>query len=235
MARRTIVLLSVLCFVLLAVARVAPAEGGRSSGACAGSSEYAYAGFQSEHKAHGVSAGIVALDAPPVTDGHVGGWIGVGGVDAGPNGAAEWLQIGLASFSPDPSVRLYYELVVPGKDTKYVELEANVAPGEKHELAVLEMSKRNSWWRVWVDGKPASAPIFLPKSHGAWYPQAVAENWNGGTGTCNAYAYKFSNVRLAQTNGGSWKPLTDRYLFHDKGYRVVQTSRLPSSFVATSI
>jgi hypothetical protein len=97
------------------------------------------------------------------------------------------------------------------------------------------MSKRNSWWRVWVDHKPASGPIFLPKSHGSWYPQAVAENWNGGTGACNAYAYRFSNVRLAHTNGGSWKPLTDRYLFHDKGYRVVQTSRLPSSFVATSV
>jgi hypothetical protein len=232
LSKRTIALLSLLSLVLLAVA---PAQGGGAGPGACGSSEYAYAGFQSEHKAHGVSAGIVALDAPAVTDGHVGGWIGVGGTDAGPGGASEWLQVGLASFSPDPSVRMYYELTVPGKDTKYVELDANVAPGEKHDLAVLEMSKRNSWWRVWVDGKPSSGPIFLPKSHGSWYPQAVAENWNGGTGTCNAYAYRFSNVRLAHTNGGSWKPLTDRYLFHDKGYRVVQTSRLPSSFVATSV
>lgn len=232
MSKRTIALLSLLSLVLLAVT---PAQGGGSGPGACSSSEYAYAGFQSEHKAHGVSAGIVALDAPAVTDGHVGGWIGVGGTDAGPGGAAEWLQVGLASFSPDPAVRMYYELTVPGNDTKYVELDANVAPGEKHDLAVLEMSKRNSWWRVWVDGKPSSAPIFLPKSHGSWYPQAVAENWNGGTGTCNAYAYRFSNVRLAHTNGGSWKPLTDRYLFHDEGYRVVQTSRLPSSFVATSV
>jgi hypothetical protein len=230
--RRTIALLSLLSLVFLAVA---PAQGGASRPGACGSTEYAYAGFQSEQKAHGVSAGLVALDAPVVTDGHVGGWIGVGGTDAGPGGAAEWLQAGLAAFSPDPAVQLYYELTVPGKDTKYVELDANVAPGEKHEVAVLEMSKRNSWWRVWVDHKPASGPIFLPKSHGSWYPQAVAENWNGGTGACNAYAYRFSNVRLAHTNGGSWKPLTDRYLFHDKGYRVVQTSRLPSSFVATSV
>ena len=50
MARHTIALLSILCLVLFAVARVAPAEGGRSSGACDGS-EYAYAGFESEQKA----------------------------------------------------------------------------------------------------------------------------------------------------------------------------------------
>jgi hypothetical protein len=232
LSKRTIALLSLLSLVLLAVA---PAQGGGSGPGACGSAEYAYAGFQSEQKAHGVSAGIVALNAPTVTDGHVGGWIGVGGTDAGPGGAAEWLQVGLASFSPDPGVRMYYELTVPGRDTKYVELDADVARGEKHEVAILEMSKRNAWWRVWVDHKPASAPIFLPKSHGSWYPQAVAENWNGGTGTCNAYAYRFSNVRLAHANGGSWKPLTDTYLFHDKGYRVVQTSRLPSSFVATSV
>ena len=69
----------------------------------------------------------------------------------GPGGAAEWLQVGLAVVFSGSSVRLYYELTVPGKDTKYVELEANVAPGEKHERRGVEISKRNSWWRVWVD------------------------------------------------------------------------------------
>jgi hypothetical protein len=232
LARHTIALVSVLCLVFLAVA---PAQGGRGApNACAGR-EYSYAGLQSETKAHGVAATIAALDTPAVVDGHVGAWIGVGGVDAGPGGAAEWLQVGLASFSPDPSVRMYYELTVPGRDTRYVELDADVTPAEKHELAVLEMSKRNAWWRVWIDGEPASPPIHLAGSHGAWYPQAVAENWNGGTGTCNGYAYRFSNVRLAHMNGGAWRPLRERSLFQDAGYRVVQTSRLPSSFVATSL
>ena len=232
MARRTAALLSLLVLVLLLVA---PAEGGRGApNACAGR-EYSYAGLQSERKAHGVSATIAALQAPSVVDGHVGGWVGVGGVDSGPGGKAEWLQVGLASFTNDAAVRMYYEVTIPGREPRFVELDADVAPGEKHHLAVLEVSKRNSWWRVWVDHKPASRPIYLAGSHGAWYPQAVAENWNGGTGTCNAYAYRFTDVRLAYMNGGSWRPLETRSLFQDAGYRVVQTSRVPSTFVATSL
>ena len=217
---------------------VAPAEGGRSTPAACGAQEYAYAGLQSDGTAHGIAATITALATPTVDDGHVAGWIGVGGVDAGPGGTADWLQVGYASFSPDPTIKMYYELTVPGKDTRYVELDSRVVPGKKHTFAVLEMANRNAWWRVWVDGKPASPPIFLPGSHaprGAWNPQAVAENWNGGTGTCNAYAYRFANVRLAQMNGGVWAPIKKRSLFEDAGYRVVQTSRVPSNFVATSL
>ena len=235
MARHWIAILAALSLVFLVAA---PAEGGRSARNACGAQEYAYAGLQSAGKAHGIAATITALSTPTVDDGHVAGWIGVGGVDAGPGGTADWLQVGYASFSPDPTIKIYYELTVPGKDTRYVELAAHVDPGEKHQLAVLEMSNRNAWWRVWLDGKPASAPLLLPGSHargGAWYPQAVAENWNGGTGTCNAYAYRFANVRLAQTQGGSWTPVTKRSLFEDAGYRVVQTSRLPSNFVATSL
>jgi hypothetical protein len=177
----------------------------------------------------------VALETPTVDDGHVAGWIGVGGTDAGPGGTAEWLQVGYASFFPDPTVKLYYELTLPDADTRYVELESRVAPGEKHRLAVLEMSGRKSWWRVWLDNRPVSPPIHLRGSDDAWYPQAMAENWNGRTGACNSYAYRFSNVRLAHANGGSWSPLTSRSLFQDPGYRVVQTSRSPSNFVATSV
>jgi len=181
-----------------------------------------------------VSATITPLDVPSVSDGHVGGWIGVGGVDSGPHGTAEWLQTGLASFAPWSTIRLYYEVTVDGR-TQYHELNPDVQPGDKHELAVLEMKGHNSWWRVWVDGKPASRAIHLPGSHGTWYPQAVAENWNGGTGTCNTYAYRFSNVRLAHTNGGVWQSLRRRSLFEDAGYQVVQTSRIPSNFIATSL
>jgi hypothetical protein len=229
---RTLTILSLLCALLLAVST---AEGGRDkSGAC-GAKEFSYAGLQSKNKAHGVSATITPLAAPNVADGHVGGWIGVGGVDEGPGGTAEWLQAGFASFAPDSSIRLYYEVTIAGKDPHYYELAADVQPGEKHKIAVLEMQKHNSWWRVWVDGQPVTKPIHLPGSHGVWYPQALAENWNGGTGTCNTYAYKFTDVRLAKTNGGVWQTLKRRSLFEDAGYQVVQTSRVPSNFVATSL
>jgi len=214
---------------------VSPAEGGQSKKAACGAKEFAYAGPDADEIAHGIRATITPLATPDVSDGHVGGWIGVGGVDAGPGGKAEWLQTGLASFAPWNTIYLYYEVTVAGKDPAYHELKADVKPGEKHDVAVLEVRGRDSWWRVWVDGKPASKAVHLPGSHNRWYPQALAENWNGGTGTCNSYAYGFSNVRLAQTNGGSWESLTRRSLYEDPGYQVVQTSRVPSNFVATSV
>ena len=155
MPKHWIALLAALSLVFLAVA---PAEGGRARPNACGAQEYSYAGLQSEGKAHGIAATLTALTTPNVQDGHVAGWIGVGGVDAGPGGTADWLQVGYASFSPDPTIKLYYELTVPGKDTRYVELDSKVVPGEKHQVAVLEMANRNAWWRVWLDGKPATAP-----------------------------------------------------------------------------
>ena len=229
---RVISILAVLSVVVFAVS---PAEGGKSNSSACGAKEFAYAGLQSENKAHGVSATIAPLDFPTVTDGHVAGWIGVGGTEEGPGGTAEWLQVGLASFAPENSIRLYYEVTIAGKDPNYYELDPNVQPGDKHKLSVLEMQKHNSWWRVWVDGQPVTKPIHLPGSHGTWYPQALAENWNGGTGTCNTYAYRFSNVQLAHTNGGVWQTLKHRSLFNDAGYQVTQTSRVPSNFVAASL
>lgn len=228
-------LVSILALLSVVIFAVAPVEGSRSSSTACGAKEFAYAGLQSENKAHGVAATITPLDFPTVSDGHVAGWIGVGGTDEGPGGTAEWLQVGLASFAPENSIRLYYEVTIAGKDPHYYELDPDVLPGVKHELKVLEMQKHNSWWRVWVDGKPVTKPIHLPGSHGVWYPQALAENWNGGTGTCNTYAYKFTNVELAHTNGGVWQTLRHRSLFQDAGYQVVQTSRVPSNFVATSL
>jgi hypothetical protein len=227
-------IVSILSLLTLVVFVVAPAQGGGSHASACGSSEFAYAGFQADNTAHGVRATVTPLATPDMSDGHVAGWIGVGGVDAGPGGKAEWLQTGLASFAPSNTIYLYYELTVAGK-TSYHELKTDVQPGEKHDLAVLEMRKHNSWWRVWVDGKPVSRAIHLPASHGHWYPQAIGENWNGGTGTCNTYAYKFANVRLALANGGVWQSVKHRSLFEDPGYQVVQTSRVPSTFVATSL
>jgi hypothetical protein len=59
--------------------------------------------------------------------------------------------------------------------------------------------------------------IYLPGSHGAWRP---VESWNGDTsGTCNAYAFRFGQVRVATKPGGSWQPLEGRVLA-DVGYRL---------------
>jgi len=63
----------------------------------------------------------------------------------------------------------------------------------------------------------------------------VAENWNGGTGACNGYGYRFSNIALAHADGGVWRPLESSYLFQDAGYKVVPISSSPRSFLATSL
>jgi hypothetical protein len=227
-------LVVVLCLAFLAVA---PAQGSGSKASGCGVSPFSYAGLQSDSTAHGVAATLVPLRAPSVSDGHVGGWVGVGGTKAGPGGIAEWLQVGFAAFSGPESrtSRMYYEVTVPGAAPKYVELDPDVKPGDKHRVLVLEMAKRKAWWRVWVDGRPVSPPIHLPGSHGTWYPQAVAENWNGGTGACNGYTYRFSDVKLARASGGKWEPLAGSYVFQDAGYEVVQTSTTPRTFVATSL
>ncbi len=225
----------ILALLSAVVFLVAPAQGSRSSSKACGSSQFSYAGLQSNQAAHGIRATIAPLAVPDVPDGHVAGWIGVGGTQAGPRGTAEWLQTGYASLAPDDTMFIYYEVTVPGKAPAYHEVKADVKPGEKHDFAVLEVRGRNSSWRVWMDGKPVTKPIYLPGSHGNWYPQALAENWNGNAGSCNSYAYRFSNVRLAQQNGGAWQSLKDHSLFEDPGYQVVQTSQAPSTFVATSV
>ena len=99
---RIISILAMLSVVFLAVS---PAEGGKSNSTACGAKEFSYAGLQSESTAHGVSATIAPLAQPSVADGHVGGWIGVGGTEEGPGGTAEWLQVGLASFAPDSSIQ----------------------------------------------------------------------------------------------------------------------------------
>ena len=230
----------VLATLSLAVAAAAPAYAGSaattasvsaSATACIGK-PYSYAGLQGGSDARGVSATLDATAAPAVSSGHVGAWIGVGGTSAGPGGAAEWLQTGLSAFANDTTSHLYYEVTAPGSAAAaYHEVLASVAPGEQHRVAVLELSGRPSWWRVWVDGKAVSPPIDLPGSHGAWAPQAIAENWNGGTGTCNGYAYEFLNLRLQATTG-AWQPFSASYTFQDPGYKIVQPQA--TRFLATS-
>jgi hypothetical protein len=233
LARRIVQALAVLSLAAAAVGSAQAGSSTTSATACIGK-PYSYAGLNSLSKAFGVSANLWATDDPNVPSGHVGGWIGVGGTNAGPGGHAEWLQVGLAAMTSDQTNSMYYEVALPGSKPHYVQLAATVRPGEVHRFSVLEMSARASWWRVWVDGRAVSPPIHMPGSGGNWYPQAVTENWNGNTGTCNGYAYRFSKLALARSSGGSWQPLSERALIQDAGYRVVGTGAA-DGFIAESV
>ena len=200
--------------------------------ATCGEGTYAYAGLGGKGAASGVSATIVPTATPTVRDGHVDGWVGVGGPGLGPNGADEWIQVGLTAVPGAQNV-VYYEIVRPGKGDVTKELRRDISVGSRHTFAVREVAGKPNWWRVWLDGSPASAPVLLPGSHGRWAPQAVGESWAGATsGTCNAYAYSFSNVRFASVGSRAWSPFVRVQPFQDPNYRLVRSSA--SSFVARS-
>jgi hypothetical protein len=198
------------------------ASAGASAGcssATYGSSGYGYAGFQANHLGHGVRAALTGLADNAVVDGHVAAWVGVGGPGKGPNGSDEWLQVGLASFAGSPR-NLYYEVTRPGGSPVFHLVESNVPQGALRRVAVLEMSRRPGTWRVWVDGRPVSEPIVLPGSSRRWQPIATAEAWDGGSGGCNAFAFRFERVELASGLGGSWKRFVGGFRFQDSGYRI---------------
>jgi hypothetical protein len=197
---------------------------------CDGESEsYAYAGVVDLRRAHGVAATLTALSAPAVQWGHVAGWVGVGGTNAGPNGEAEWIQVGYSGFYGGES-KLYYEVTRPGHGTRYHEVDSTVRVGEPHRVAVVEMARRANWWRVWVDRRPVSDPVYLPGSHGAWQPMAMGESWNGGQPACNSFSYRFARVRVARRPGGVWRRPAGTYELEDRGYVVVGPSG--SAFIA---
>jgi hypothetical protein len=190
---------------------------------------YAYAGVQAAAGSDGISATLTAVAQPLVESGHVAAWVGVGSPDEGPGGSAEWLQVGLNS-EPGTSSRLYYEITRPNQDPQYVELASEVAAGTQHRVAVLEQAGRPGVWRVWVDGRSASAPIALAASHHRLTPMAIAESWDGGAPACNRYAYRFDRVSLAASPGGSWQALAHPDVLVDPGYRVVP--RTDAGFLA---
>ncbi len=195
---------------------------------CGNKAGYSYAGFQSANRGHGVRATLVALGNPQVRNGHVAAWVGVGGAGLGPNGSDQWLQVGLNAFHGTGS-NLYYEVTTGGAPPRYHELAANVSPGQRHRVAVLEIAKRPSWWRVWLNGKPASRPIHLPGSSGRFQPIATAETWDGGSRVCNGFNYRFDGLGVAAARGGSWQRFVQAHRFEDRGYRVTSSA---SSFVA---
>ena len=195
-----------------------------------GSGGYSYAGVSSRDTVYGVGAALTSLAAPAVQNGHVAGWVGVGGPGLGPNGSSEWIQVGYSGF---PGLRvgsLYYEVALPGRSPTYHEVSSAIRPGATHRVAVLEVAHHTDWWRVWVDGHAVSRPYHLPGSHGAWRAIATAENWGGGSRACNLYSYRFNRVAVAHHPGGNWKLVHAVYRMHQGNNRYVPASTY--SFIA---
>jgi len=191
---------------------------------------YSYAGYQSPVQAYGISGRLALRARADVRNGHVAAWIGVGGSGLAPGGGDAWLQVGISGFA-DGRAELYYEYVTPSMPKpRYVTIRP-LALGETHNVAVQERPAQLGAWRVLVDGRRASPSILLPGSHGAWRPIATAESWDGGTRTCNRFAYDFSNLAVATSYGGGWQPFALTDPIEDPGYRV---SPRASGFVASA-
>ncbi len=214
---RALLLCAVVSCVLVAAAPV------HASPACG---SYAYAGVQTQRPVHGVSAAIMALQAPDVKDGHVAGWVGIASKNAD-----GWIQVGLSALPGASTNDVYLEYAAPGRDPRYTVLRADVSVGERHRFAVSELASRPGWWQTSVDGSPAGSAVFLPGSHGRWRAQVLGESWNDNSRACNAYSYGFNGVQLAAAPSLLWGPL-DRFTpFEDAGYAL--SWRSSSDFIAS--
>ena len=209
-----------LLLLILAVATAALGGATRAS-ACGNSTGYSYAGVGAADPAFGISAIITPLDAFDVLNGHVAGWVGVGGPGEGPNGTNEWLQVGYSGFPSITGSDIYYELALPGRFPTYHQVSAGVPVGTLSKVTVLEMRSRPNWWRVWLNHRAVSPAIHLPGSHDRWNPIATAESWDGGTGgTCNTFLYRFRHVAIAHAPGGRWQQLTGGFPIRSATTRV---------------
>jgi hypothetical protein len=209
--------------LLLVTAAFAGAAFSGAAGAlaCGNSTGYSYAGVGAAAPAHGISAIISPLNAFDILNGHVAGWVGVGGPGEGPGGTNEWLQIGYSGFPGVAGSDIYYEVAQPGHVPTYHQVAAALPVGTVSKVAVLEMHNRPDWWRVWLNHKAVSAPIHLSQSHERWSPIATAESWDGGTGgTCNTFLYRFRHVAIANSSGGHWHQLTGGFPIQSAATRV---------------
>jgi hypothetical protein len=218
--------------VVLATVGAGSLLGASSASAC-GSAGYSYAGLSATSHAYGIGATVTPLAGFNVLSGHVAGWVGVGGPRQGPNGADEWLQVGFSGFPSLGGNNLYYELMLPNGQPTYREIATNLPTGRPARVAVLEMIGRRDWWRVWVNGAPASSPIHMPASHARWSPIATAESWDGGTGgACNGFLYRFHKVSIAHAPGGGWHTLLTSYKIGSSETRLQQSTQKNGSFLA---
>ena len=199
--------------LLLLSAPVATAAlvGAAGAMACGNGGGYSYAGMGAASPGAGISAVVTPLGPFSVLNGHVAGWVGVGGPGEGPGGTDEWLQIGVSSF-PGLFSDVYYEVARPNRTPVYHQVESNPPLGQPLKVTVLEMHGRPSFWRVWLNGRAVSRPIWLPDSYERWTPIATAEAWDGGTGaSCNDFLYSFRHVAVTPRPGGTWRKLVGGY------------------------
>jgi hypothetical protein len=175
--------------------------------------------------AYRISARIAQLNAFDILNGHIAGWVGVGGPGAGPHGSNEWLRVGSVAFPGITGSDIYYEVAPPDTYPTYHVVSTGVTVGTYTKVTVLEMHNRPNWWRVWVNHKPVSMPIRLPKSHDGLMPNATSESWDGGTGgrggLCNDL-YRFRHVSIARAPGGDWQRVTDSYPLESAVTRIQQ-------------
>jgi hypothetical protein len=208
--------------LLIVTAVAAVSLGGAATAlACGGQGGYSYAGLGAPNRAYGVSAVVTPLDAFAVLNGHVAGWVGVGGPGEGPGRTNEWLQIGLSGFPGITGSDVYYEVALPHRFPTYHQVATAVPAGKAVKVTVLEIRNRPNYWRVWLNHRAVSPAIYLPQSHDRWTPIATAESWDGGTGgTCNTFLYRFRHVAVAQSMGGGWHLLKSGYQISSSETRV---------------
>jgi len=210
-----------LLLVTTVVAAAALGAGAARALACGNSNGYSYAGIGAPSPASGISATITPLDAFDVLNGHVAGWVGVGGPGEGPNGTNEWLQIGYSGYPSITGSDIYYEVALPNRNPIYHQVAAALPVGTAARVAVSEIRNRPNWWRVWLNDRPVSRPLRLPESHDRWSPIATAESWDGGTGgACNTFLYRFRRVSIAHTAGGGWHRLTGGFPIRSAATRI---------------
>jgi hypothetical protein len=200
----------ILLRLLLVTSAVAAVSlGGAARALACGHGGYSYAGMGAQSRGFGISAIVTPLNTFDILNGHVAGWVGVGGPGLGPGGTDEWLQVGLSGFPGVDGSDIYYEVAQPHRYPVYHQVAGGLPADKPVKVTVLEMHSRPNWWRVWVNHRAVSKPIHLAQSHDRWTPIATAESWDGGTGgACNTFLYRFRRVAVAQAMGGGWHPLT---------------------------
>jgi hypothetical protein len=117
---------------------------------------------------------------------------------------ARVVAVGLSCL-PDGRLHLYYERNTPGVGLRLVDLGASVS-GAPRQVAVRQVSRRPSWWRVYVDGRPVAPPLRLPGSAAGLTPVATGESWQppGASTGCNRFAFRFRRVRVVDRGARSW-------------------------------
>jgi hypothetical protein len=216
--------------LLLATAAVAAVAlfGSVATASACGQDGYSYAGVGAPTYGAGITATVTPLAQFSIPNGHVAGWLGVGGPGEGPNGTDEWLQIGFSGF-PGLESDVYYEVTLPGRDPVYHQVVADPPAGQPVRFSVLESSPNH--WRAWMNGQPVSPSYYLPGSYNNFMPIATAESWDGGTGgASNNFDYSFQHVKLAAKPAGRYHSLVG-------GYKIASAKasvrRAGSSFIAT--